>query len=279
MMNNPLLKKFRIGFFGAGNMAQAMIKGIVEAGIVPANHIYCSNRSVGKLIKLKDQFGINVCETNEDLVENSDIVFLAMKPQDLIAAIDPMASIFNEKQIVVSLAAGVRMATLEKHLPQCRLVRAMPNTPTIIGKGVIGYLMNEEDDDGLSDIVESLFSPLGYVLEVDEEDHFEALTVSCASGTGFVFEMMLYWQDWIQEHGFTPEEARRMTIETFVGASLLASQTKDVPIEDLQNRVSSKKGVTVAGLESMRELEIERALRISFEKAAMRNQEMARGFK
>lgn len=278
-MTNPLLKKMRIGFMGTGNMAQAMIKGIVEAGVVPPSNIYCANRSVGKLIKIKDQFNVNVCETNEELIEKTDIVFLSMKPQDLIAAIDPMAGIFAEKQIVVSLAAGVRMESLEKHLPHCRIVRAMPNTPTIIAKGVVGFLLNEENDSGLSDMIESLFSPLGYVLEVEDEDHFEALMVSCSSGTGFVFEMMLYWQDWIQEHGFAPEEARRLTIETFVGASLLAAQSKDMPIEDLQNRVTSKKGVTQAGLESMRELEIERALRISFEKSAMRNQEMARGLK
>ena len=88
--------------------------------------------------------------------------------------------------------------------------------------------------------------------------------------------MMMYWQDWIQERGFTNEEAKQMTIETFVGASLLAAQSAGIDIEELQQRVTSKKGVTAAGLNSMRELEIERALRISFEKASMRSQEISR---
>jgi pyrroline-5-carboxylate reductase len=99
--------------------------------------------------------------------------------------------------------------------------------------------------------------------------------VACSSGTGFIFEMMLYWQEWLEEHGFDGEVARRMTTETFLGASLLATQSKE-SIDELQARVTSKKGVTAAGLQSMRELEIERALRISFEKAAMRNKEIGR---
>jgi len=153
----------------------------------------------------------------------------------------------------------------------------MPNTPSLIGRGVIGYLLNE-DDEAMEATVEDLFQPLGRVIQVNDEDQFEALMVSCSSGTGFVFEMMTYWQDWIEEHGFSDEEARMMTIETFVGASLLAAQSRE-KVEELQARVTSKKGVTAAGLQSMRELEIERALRISFEKSAMRNKEMAREIK
>jgi pyrroline-5-carboxylate reductase len=103
--------------------------------------------------------------------------------------------------------------------------------------------------------------------------------ISCSSGTGFVFELMMYWQDWIEERGFAPEVARQMTIETFVGASLLAAQSNGTEIEELQSRVTSKKGVTAAGLQSLRELEVERAVRISFEKAAMRSDEISRSFK
>ena len=111
------------------------------------------------------------------------------------------------------------------------------------------------------------------------KDQFDALMVSCSSGTGFVFEMMMYWQDWIEEHGFNEEVSKKLTIETFLGASLLAAQSAGVNIEELQSRVTSKKGVTAAGLNSMRELEIERALRLSFEKAAMRSQEISRTMK
>lgn len=274
---NPLLKSQKVGFLGAGNMAQAMIKGLVEGGF-PAKNIYASNRSDGKLHKLAETYSINPVFSNEELVDTCDIVILAMKPQDLMTALEPVTRAFDEHKKVISVAAGVRMDQLEKVTHGARLARVMPNTPSLIGRGVIGYLINDDEDSALESTVEDLFEPLGRVIKVNDEDQFEALMVSCSSGTGFVFEMMMYWQDWIEEHGFSIEEARVMTIETFVGASLLAAQARE-RVEDLQARVTSKKGVTAAGLQSMRELEIERALRISFEKAAMRNKEMAREIK
>jgi pyrroline-5-carboxylate reductase len=198
-----------------------------------------------------------------------------MKPQDLASAIDPLSSSFREGQIVISLAAGITLHTLEKKLPQCRIVRMMPNTPALIQRGMFGYVTSHEDA-ALETLVEDMCEPLGSVYKMADEDQFEAFTVSCASGTGFVYELMMYWQDWIEERGFDPADARKMVIETFLGAALLASQSKDTPIEELQNKVTSKKGITAAGLQSMRELEIERALRYSFEKAALRNQELAK---
>lgn len=271
---NPLLKTQKIGFLGAGNMAQAMIKGLIEGGI-PAKNIYATNRSEGKLIKVAETYKVNPVSNNEELIEICDVIILAVKPQDLLSALEPVTRSFDSLKIVISIAAGIKMQKLEKFLQGARLARAMPNTPSLIGRGVVGYLLNDDSDQGLEITVEDLLTPLGHLVQVGDEDQFEALMVSCSSGTGFVFEMMMYWQDWIEEHGFSIEEAREMTIQTFLGASLLASQAKE-GVEELQARVTSKKGVTAAGLQSMRELEIERALRISFEKAAMRNKEISR---
>lgn len=274
-MNHPLLKVTKVGFIGAGNMTHALIKRMIESKELKPEQIFVSNRSPGKLIKLKDLYKINTVDHNEQIIENCDVIILATKPQDLPQVISEMASQFQPEQMVVSLAAGINLKALSRMIPEGRLCRVMPNTPSLIGRGVIG-LISQNEDEAMLDMIESLFSVMGVVLKVETEDQFDALMVSCSSGTGFVFEMMMYWQDWIQEHGFTPEEARNMTIETFVGASLLAAQSAGVDIEELQHRVTSKKGVTAAGLNSMRELEIERALRISFEKASMRSQEIAR---
>lgn len=268
------LKSLKIGFLGAGHMSQAMIKGLLENGLDPQK-IFVSNRTPGKLQKVSENHKVQICASNEELVEASDLVIIAVKPQDLIAAIEPIARTFSEKQIVISLAAGLRMDTLQKHLPQCRIVRLMPNTPTLISKGLIGYLTHD-DDEALKTVVEDLCTPLGSVFEMEDEDRFESFMIACSSGTGFVFELMTYWHEWMVEHGFDSELAQKMTVETFLGAALLAQKSPDLGLEELQARVTSKKGVTSAGLESMRELEIERALRISFEKAALRNAEMSR---
>ncbi len=275
---NPLLKTMKIGFIGAGHMTQALVKGMVESKAVRPEQIIISNRTPGKLIKLEETFKVQTRAQNELVVEECDVVILAMKPQDLPLAIESIAGAFNEHQIVISLAAGVSFSTLGKQIPEGRLVRLMPNTPSLISRGVLGF-MCQKADDYVSSTIEDLFSSLGLVLEVETEEKFNALMISCSSGTGFVFELMMYWQDWIEERGFSEEDARKMTIETFLGASMLAAQSENIEIEELQSRVTSKKGVTAAGLSSMRELEIERTIRVSFEKADMRAQEISRSMK
>ncbi len=265
-----------IGFMGCGNMAQAIIKGLIDNKVMPAQKIYVSNRSQGKLVKLKDQYGVNICNSNEELVEQAQVVVLSMKPQDLLAAIDPLGGIFSEKQIVISLAAGVRLSTLKKHLPLCRWIRLMPNTPTLIGKGLVGYFTDQPDDSYLDTLVEDLFKPLGQCTKAKDEEQFESFMIACSSGVGFVYELMMYWQDWMIEYGFDEEVAESLTLETFYGATMLAKQSSNLTLEELQTRVASKKGVTEAGLQSMRDSEIERSLRVAFEKAGLRNQEMAK---
>jgi len=268
---------YKVGFIGVGNMAQAMIKALVDSKTLPATNIHASNRSPGKLQKAVENWGITAAQVNEQVIDAVDIVVIAVKPQDFSSAIDPFVSSFHEKQVVVSLAAGLTLHDLQKKIPQCRVVRVMPNTPSVIQRGVIGYLISDkEKDKGLHVMMEDLLSPLGAVFKVQDEEQLEALLVSCSSGTGFVFELMTYFNDWVLERGFDESEARRMVVETFLGAAQLAAQNHDLSLEELQSRVVSKKGVTAAGLESMREFEIERALRYSFEKAALRNRELAK---
>jgi len=278
-VKNPMLKAMKIGFIGAGNMTQALVKGMVESKEIKPDHIIVSNRTEGKLLKLSDQYQVQTRSHNQEVINECDVVILAVKPQDFSTAIEGLNNLFNENQIVISLAAGLPFSSLQKQIPSARLVRLMPNTPSLIGRGVIGYMSLDKEEDYVSSLMQDLFGGLGSVIRVENEDQFEALMVSCSSGTGFIFELMMYWQDWIEEHGFSPEVAKKMTIETFLGASLLASQSNGTELEELQARVTSKKGVTFSGLNSMRELEIERALRISFEKAAMRSQEISKSTK
>lgn len=269
-------RSLKIGFIGAGNMAHAMIKGMVQSGKVNPGKIYVSSRTSQKPQKLRELYNIQVCEQNEEIVETCDVVILAMKPQDLRATIEPMRSVFNDKQIIISLAAGLRLETLEKILPQCRIIRLMPNTPSLIQKGSIGCIVDDEGDEFLRDLVEDLFSCLGSVYHLDTEEQFESFMIACSSGTGFIYELMMYWQEWLEERGFDEAVSRRMTQEVFLGAALMAQANIDQGLEELQDKVTSKKGVTAAGLDSLRELEVERALRLSFEKADLRNRELSR---
>ncbi len=277
MNYGSLLKHRKIGFIGAGNMGQAMMKALITSGTVPKEHIFATNRSPGKLLKLSEALGVTSVNTNEELVDMCDIIVLGVKPQDLVGVLEPIASSFHDGHLVISIAAGFSLQTLKRLLPEVLgLARAMPNTPATIQKAVVGYCL-AEGAEAYEASVEEFLKPLGLVVPVEEGEMFEALTVSCGSGPGFIFELMLYWQEWMEEHGFDAQSAREMVVQTFAGAARLAEASPDVSIQELQDRVTSKKGVTAAGLQSMRELEVERALRYSFEKAVIRDQEIERG--
>ncbi len=270
-----LLKTKKVGFLGTGNMGQAIIRSLISTGTIEPHNIYGANRTPGKLNKLVELTGINAVANNQELFDVSDIIIIGVKPQDFKSTVENLSSFVNEDHIIISLAAGIQIRDIKRLLPGAHIVRAMPNTPIQIQKAVIG-LSFDKSQSPVKSLVEDLFQAMGYVTSVDEGEMFEALMVACGSGTGFVFELMLYWQEWIQEHGFEPDVARRMVVETFLGAAELARFDSEVDLESLQRKVTSKKGVTAAGLESMRENEIERGLRISFGKAIIRDRELGK---
>lgn len=268
--------KETVGFIGAGNMTQALVEGWLAKSLLKPEEIFVSNRTPGKLTRLKDQFGITTCATNEEVVDNCNAIILAVKPQDLEAAIEPISTSFSEDQIVISLAAGIHLRKLKRLLPQCKnLARVMPNTPARIQAGTFAYC-TPSSNVRVDRWIERMFKPLGFTLKLDEGDQYEAFTVAASSGVGFIFEMMIYWQEWLEERGIDPSVAQQITIHTFRGAAELALQAPATQtLSELQSKVVSKKGVTAAGLESMRELEIERLLRYSFEKSALRDRDLS----
>ena len=267
--------KETVGFIGAGNMCQALIEGWLGKKLIAPANLRVANRTPGKLKKLEESFGVKSLKTNEELVDECDVVILAVKPQDLIAAVEPISTAFRPEQIVISLAAGIPLARLKKLFPQCKhLVRVMANTPARIMRGVFGYCTPA--NDLIADrFMDRMFRPMGLTVKLDEGEPYEAFMIATSAGIGFIFEMMIYWQEWLEERGIEPELAQQMTVQTFSGASELALQSLPQSLADLQSKVTSKKGVTAAGLDSMRELEIERLLRYSFEKSALRDRELS----
>lgn len=264
-----------IGFIGAGNMCQTLIEGWLKKNLVAPANLFVSNRTPGKLQKLADQYGVKACSTNEEVIEKSDVVIIAVKPQDLITAVEPLTSVFGDHQIVISLAAGITLSRLKKLLPQCpHLVRVMANTPARVSRGAFGYC-TRSPNVRVDNWMEAMFKPLGLTVRLEEGEPFEAFSVATSAGVGFIYELMLYWQEWLEERGIDADLAQKMTVHTFLGASELALASEPQSLNDLQAKVTSKKGITAAGLDSMRELEVERLIRYSFEKAALRDRELA----
>ncbi len=274
MVENSLYQRRKVGFIGIGNMGQTILHGLIASKTIDTKNIFVTNRTPGKIKKTQEMYEVQSFETNEELIDHCDVIIVAVKPQDFEVALESIESSFTDDKILISLAAGITISAINKLIPRLKqIIRVMPNTPSKIGKGVVGYCLSHGAEH-LNTFIEDILSPLGIVMPVEEGDAFEALTVSCSSGVGFIFEFMLYWQEWLEEHGFEEGEARKMTVQTFLGTAFLASQNEDIPVADLQNKVVSKKGVTFSGLNSMREMEIERSLRFSFEKAVLRDREL-----
>ncbi len=270
-----LPKDKKVGFIGMGHIAQSIVGAFIENKILEAEQIFVHNRTPGKAKKMTDRFGVTSLETPEQLIENSDIIILATKPQDLPDLLEPLKNTFTEDKVIISLASGIQLSTLKKFIKKGHLVRLMPNTPIFIRQAVIGFCLMKPNWI-LENLVKKLFSPLGYVVLTEEGEEFSSITVAASSGTGFVFEIMQYWKDWLQEHGLKPEVAYKIVTRTFMGAACLAEKDPKSSFDELTTKVASKKGVTSAGLESMRELELEGTLRMSFNKALMRDQEIAK---
>ena len=269
------LEDKRLGFIGVGHIAKALISAFLKNRILKSEQIFIHNRTPGKAKKMVEQYKVTAFNTPEQLVESSDIVILAVKPHDLLDLLEPLRNIFTEDQVVMSLSAGIELSTLRKFITKSSLLRVLPNTPVSVGQAVVSFCA-EKSNWVLEELVKKLFSPLGSVVLVEEGEEFSAMTVSAGSGTGFVFEIMQYWQDWLEEHGLAGDRTRQTVVQTFMGSACLAKEKPELSFDELALKVSSKKGVTLAGLESMRELEIERTLRMSFNKALLRDQEIAR---
>ena len=263
--------KYKVGFIGAGNTGKSFIRCLIESKAIQPNEAIVYDPIDRKRVFIEN-LGVAWGQNNEDVIENAHVVFLALKPQDFFKSIEPMSSVFSKTQIIASLAPGIDLEDIERVIPHGRIVRV---TPVFVPKGVIGY-QHDGSDEALGATIEDLLKPLGFVYQVNDAETFDALSVCCTSGPAFIVELMLYWQEWIEERGIDSDVARQMTTLTFWGASQLALDNMNCSLTDLQTRISIKKGGTVAGLESMQELEVERMLRYSFEKAALRIKDLGK---
>jgi pyrroline-5-carboxylate reductase len=244
------------GFIGCGNLAQAIIRGALKTGALSSLQVLATNRTVGKLKKFKDETHINTCESNEELLQKSDVIVLATKPQDIGVVLDEISSLITDQHLIVSLAAGVPADMLERRLNKARAVfRVMANTPAMIQKGLFGVYMIK-GDSGDSQEISNPFEKIGVVIPLKNDKEINAMTAGAASGTGFVLQFMEDFEKWFMKKGFSRVQAREAAVETFLGTASLAHQRQDQSLQELREGVTSKKGTTLAGLMSMKKAKV-----------------------
>jgi len=242
----------KITFIGGGNMATALIGGMKKQGFSAAGMQVVEPFDAARE-KLTETFGIRCVSAIDTAALNCEVIVLAVKPQQMKEALAPirneMAGKLND-QLVISIAAGLRLADIGRWLGgQGKLVRAMPNTPALIGAGITGLFADAAVDREGRDTAEKILRAVGRTLWVEDEALMDVVTAVSGSGPAYVFYFIEALQNAGTTLGLPAETARLLAIETFLGASRLAEASED-PVGVLRERVTSKGGTTAAALDA-----------------------------
>ena len=238
----------KITFIGGGNMAVALISGLYRQGFTATN-IEVVEPSASAAEMLTDRFGVRCVPAVDAAALAARIIVLAVKPQQLREALAPLAGRLDS-QLVVSIAAGMRLADISRWLGgHHHLVRTMPNTPALIGAGVTGMYADPGVNQDGRDNAESLMQAVGSTFWVADEAQMDAVTALSGSGPGYVFYFIEAMEKAALELGFDADTARRIGVDTFLGAARLAGESPDA-VATLRSRVTSKGGTTEAALQA-----------------------------
>jgi pyrroline-5-carboxylate reductase len=261
-----------IAFIGGGNMANAIIGGLLKQG-QPAAGLQVVEIDAEARTRLTRQFGVRTFERIDAEAVAADCVVLAVKPQNMREAATALRA-YLKSQLVISIAAGIRGGDLARWLGgYARIVRVMPNTPALVGAGISGIfaLPGATADDGA--LAESVLSAVGTTLRVEREDQLDAITAVSGSGPAYVFYFIEALQRGALELGLAPAAARRLALDTFAGAIKLATTTTD-DVATLRARVTSKGGTTAAALASMQQAALQEIIVRAVKAADARSREL-----
>ena len=248
LYTRPMDISSRIGFIGGGNMALAIIGGL-RAGGLPAERIVVVEPVPAQRERLAREWGVAAVEAGDASLAGCALVVWAVKPQSFGQASASCRPWVGEA-LQLSIMAGVRCATIAQATGASAIVRAMPNTPALIGRGVAGLFAVPGVDAGERGRAEQVLRATGSVAWVDREEDLDAVTALSGSGPAYVFYLLEAMVQAGVEMGLPPALARRLGEETFAGAAALSAQS-DETLQVLRERVTSKGGTTHAALASM----------------------------
>jgi pyrroline-5-carboxylate reductase len=262
-----------IAFLGAGNMAAAMVEGLIASGAYPPERIACMGGTGSTASALASRTGIRHARSLDDLLAGAGTLVVAFKPHHLAAA-DPRLGALAAGRLVISVLAGRKVESLSRAFPAARnVVRSMPNTPGQIGAGMTGWCSRDPLGPADRATLDHVFGALGRSMELDEAQ-LDAFTAVSGSGPAYVFEFAAALRDAALAAGLDPATARTLAVETLLGASRLLARSEIDP-EALRDQVTSPNGVTAAGLRRMSERDFRGTIRESVLAAKARSQELS----
>ncbi|MBP55097.1 pyrroline-5-carboxylate reductase [Marinobacter sp.] len=265
-----------ISFIGAGNMASAIIGGMLDSGFKAAN-IWVSAPDDNHLQSIRKQFGVSVTTDNRYCAEQADMVVLAVKPQVMASVCSDIAPVVqNTRPLMVSIAAGLEASTLDEWLGGgLPLVRVMPNTPSLVGKGAAGLYANDQVKEKQKAMVESVFNSIGSALWVDDESLLHAVTALSGSGPAYFFLMLEALEEAATDAGIAGETARALAIQTMAGAAEMAGRSEHDPGQ-LKRNVMSPGGTTEQAIQTFEEGGLRDLVKKAYSAAYKRSGEMAK---
>ena len=262
-----------IAFLGAGNMAAAMVEGLIAKGAYPPGNIACLGGSGATAPELASRTGIRLARSLDELLWGAGTLVVAFKPQHLAGA-DPRLGALSAGRLVVSVLAGKRIESLSRAFSGARnVVRSMPNTPGQIGAGMTGWCSRDPLDAADRATLGLLFGALGVSMELPEAQ-LDAFTAVSGSGPAYVFEFAAALRDAGVAAGLDAATAGALAVETLLGASRLLAR-RGIDPETLRNQVTSPNGVTAAGLRRMSERDFRGMIRECVLAAKARSEELS----
>ena len=265
----------RLGFLGAGNMAEAIARGILGAGLLGPREIVAADPAPARRALFRDSLGIVAIEENEPVVRQAPVVLVAVKPQMFDKALVALGSLFGPGKLVISICAGISTAHVEEVVaPGTRVVRAMPNTPMLVGRGMVGLAGGSKaTEDDLAE-AERLLGAAAEVLRVPE-DLMDAVTAVSGSGPAYFFYLAELLARAGEAAGLAPEDAARLTRVTFLGAAKLLEESGETP-EALRQKVTSPGGTTEAAVSRFDARDLAGVIRDGVRAARDRGRELGR---
>lgn len=244
------IENTNIAFIGAGNMASAIIGGLLAKGF-KANHIWAADPYQESLDKLKASAPIHISQDNNAIIAHADVVVLAVKPQQMkTVCADIQQSLINKKPLIISIAAGITCNMLEHWISsETAIVRCMPNTPALVQTSASGLYANTNVSAHQREAAHQLLESIGIVSWVDTESLLDAVTALSGSGPAYFFMVMEQMIEAGKQLGLDAHTAEQLTLQTALGAARMAISS-DVDTKELRRRVTSPNGTTEAAIKS-----------------------------
>ena len=263
----------RIGFIGAGNMGEAIIRGLLNSGLIDSKSIIASDSSEDRLQYLESTYHIETTKNNKHTAEHSDIIILAIKPQIMGKVLEEIRSHVSEHKLIISIAAGISLEQIKKILPkEARIIRCMPNTPALVLKGMTVICSNDTNHEDIL-MAKHLFESVGTVL-ILEEKFMDIVTAISGSGPAYYFLILDSIADAGVKMGLSKSTALLLATETMFGSACLLKEFKKHPAE-LKDMVTSPAGTTSYGLHKLEQSGIRGNLISAIEAAFNRSCELS----